>query len=216
MPTYVGDVPRFRSVRSATAARVALAVVVGAAVGAVIEWSVPHLPFSVEPLGNSAAPWLVVAFAIALTARRVFESAALAVVTLIALVMGFYVAQDIRGWAVSRHQVVLWTVASCVAGPLVGAAAAWLRRTPRTPAALGAGVLGGLLAGEAAYGISKLKFSTPPRYWHVQLVLGIAVAVLLPLWRSRRHLLDSLVPLSASLATCAVVGLCTLIAYQVP
>jgi hypothetical protein len=167
-------------------------------------------------LGNSAAPWLIVAFGIALTTRRFVESLALAVVTLITLVMGFYVAQDIRGWAVSRHQVVLWTAASCVAGPLVGIAAAWLRRTPRTRAAIGAGVLGGLLAGEAVYGLRVLRFSTPSRYWHMQLIVGIAVAVVLPLWRSRRRLLGSLPPLAASLATCAVVGLATLVAYHVP
>jgi hypothetical protein len=199
-----------------TGARVALAVVVGAAVGAVIEWSVPHLPFSLEPLGNSAAPWLVVAFAMALITHRLSESVVLSVVTLIALVMGFYVAQDIRGWAVSRHQVVLWTAASCVAGPLVGVAAAWLRRPERTRAAVGAGVLGGLLAGEAVYGLRVLRFSAPPRYWHVQLGVGIAVAVGLPLYRSRRQLLASLPSLSASLAVCAAVALGTYVAYQVP
>jgi hypothetical protein len=190
--------------------------VVGAAVGAVIEWSVPHLPFSLEPLGNSAGPWLVVAFAVALTTRSAITSIASAVVTLISLVMGFYVAQDIRGWAVSQHQVVLWTAASCVAGPLVGVAASWLRRENRTRAALGAGVLGGLLVGEAVYGVRKLEFSTPARYWHLQLALGIAVAVVLPLYRSRRHLLGSLPGLAASVGACAVVGLGTLIAYQVP
>jgi hypothetical protein len=209
-------VPRFHNSRSAAAARLALAIVAGAAVGSVIEWSVPHLPFALEPLGNSAAPWLIVAFVIALTARSVIESAALAVLTLIALVMGFYVSQDIRGWAVSQHQVVLWTAASFAAGPLVGVAAAWLRRANRTRAALGAGVLGGLLAGEAVYGLRKLEFSTPARYWHVQLVVGIAVAAVLPLYRSRHRLLGSMPSLSASLATCAVVGLGTLIAYQVP
>jgi hypothetical protein len=190
--------------------------VVGAGVGAFIEWSVPHLPFSLEPLGNSAAPWLLVAFAMAVITHRLTESVVLSVVTLIALVMGFYVAQDIRGWAVSRHQVVLWTAASCAAGPLVGVAAAWLRRAERTRAAVGAGVLGGLLAGEAVYGLRVLRFSTPPRYWHVQLVVGIGLTVALPLWRARRRLLGIVPTLATSLATCAVVGLGTYVAYQVP
>jgi hypothetical protein len=194
----------------------ALAVVAGAGVGAVLEWSVPHLPFSLEPLGNSAGPWLVVAFAIAVTTRRWSESVVLAVVTLVALVTGFYVAQDIRGWAVSRHQVALWIAASFAAGPLVGVVAAWLRGRGRTTAAVGAGVLGGLLAGEAVYGVRHLQFSTPHRYWHVQLILGIAVAVVVPLWRSRHRLLAGIPALAASAAACAVVGLGTFIAYQLP
>jgi hypothetical protein len=193
-----------------------LAVVVGFAVGAATEWSVPHLPFSLEPLGNTAAPWIVVACAVALTARRMGGSLMLAVVTLIALVLGFYVAEAYRGWPVSRHQVVFWFAASVALGPLVGLAAAWLRNARRTTAALGAGVLGGLLAGEAVYGLRELRFSSPARYWHVQLALGIGLAVGLTLWRSRHRLLGSLPSLAVSLATCIVVGLGTLVVYQVP
>jgi hypothetical protein len=202
--------------RSLMAARLALAVSVGFAYGAVTEWSVPHLPFSLEPLGNSAAPWLVVAFAVALAARRMVESLVLAVVTLVALVLGFYVAEAIRGWPVSRHQVVLWTVASGMAGPLVGVAAGSLRQVGRTAGALGGGVLGGLLVGEAVYGLTKLRLSTPAGYWNVQFVLGVGLAIGLTLWRSRRHWLGSVCAVAVSLAACAVVGLCTLAVYQVP
>ncbi|HVW81600.1 MAG TPA: DUF6518 family protein [Mycobacteriales bacterium] len=196
--------------------RGALAIVSGAAVGAVLEWSVPHLPFSLEPLANSAAPWLVLALAIALTTRRWAEAVVLAVTTLVALVAGFYVAEHLRGWPVSRHQVALWTAASFAAGPLVGLSAAWLRGHGRTAAALGAGIVGGLLAGEAMHGIRQLQFSTPHRYWHAQLVVGIAAAVALPLWRSRHRLVASAPPLMTSLATCAVVGAGTYVAYQFP
>jgi Family of unknown function (DUF6518) len=55
--------------RSRLAARLVPAAVVGLAAGAVTEWSVLHLPFSLEPLSNTAAPWVLVAFAAALTAR---------------------------------------------------------------------------------------------------------------------------------------------------
>jgi hypothetical protein len=77
-------------------------------------------------------------------------------------------------------------------------------------------VLGGLLVGEAVYGLTELEFSSPARYWHVQLVVGLGLAVGLSLWRSRKHLLGSPFVLAAALAACAVVGLGTLAAYRVP
>jgi Family of unknown function (DUF6518) len=203
------------SARSGTAARLALAIVIGLAAGAVTEWSVPHLPFSLEPLGNSAGPWVIVAFAVALTARGMGESLMLAVVALLALVLGFYVVEALRGWGVSRHQVALWSVASVAIGPLVGLAAGWLRHAGRMTAALGAGVLGGLLAGEAVWGLTGLRFSSPANYWHVEFVLGIGLAVGLTLWRSRPHLRGSVSTLAVSLAAGTVVGLATLGAYHV-
>jgi hypothetical protein len=202
--------------RSKMVARLALAVVVGSAVGAATEWSVPHLPFSLEPLGNTAAPWILVACAMALTGRRISESLMLAVVTLVTLVLGFYVAEALRGWPVSRQQIEFWAAASVAIGPIVGLAAAWLRRAERNTAALGAGMLGGLLAGEAVYGLTRLRYSSPTHYWYVQFALGVGLAVGLTLWRSRRHLLGSFPSLAVSMATCAVVGLGTVVVYQVP
>jgi hypothetical protein len=200
--------------RSRIAARLALAIAIGFAAGALTEWSVPHLPFSLEPLGNSAAPWVLVSFAVALTARRIEESLMLAVVTLLALVLGFYVVEALRGWGVSRHQVALWSVASVAIGPLVGLAAGWLRHAGRGTAATGAGVLGGLLAGEAIWGLTGLRFSSPADYWHVQFVLGVGLAVGLTLWRSRRSLLGGVFALAVSLAAGTVVGLATLGVYH--
>jgi hypothetical protein len=208
------DPRALRSLGRRVVARLTLAAAVGLAAGALTLWSVPHLPFSLEPLGNSAAPWLIVAFAVALTARRKAESLLLAVVALIALIVGFYVAEAVRGWPVSRHQVVFWALASVVAGPLLGLAASWFRHADRTAGALGAGLLGGMLAGEAVYGLTQLELSSPAGYWDVQFVVGIALVVTLTLWRSRRHLLGSIPALAASLAACAGVGLATLAAYQ--
>lgn len=204
------------SARSRAVARLTLAIAIGLAAGGLTEWSVLHVPFSLEPLTNSAAPWVLVAFAVALTARRNEESVILAVVTLLALVLGFYVVQADRGWAISRHQVAFWSVAGVVIGPAVGLAAGWIRNAGRMAAALSAGLLGGLLAGEAVYGLTDLRFSSPAGYWHVQLVLGLGLAIGLPLWRARRYPRGYLSALSVSLAACIVVGLATIAAYQVP
>jgi hypothetical protein len=198
------------------AARLTLAAAVGLAGGAATEWSVLHLPFALEPLSNTAAPWVLVAFGVALTARWMSESLVLAVVTLVALVLGFYVAEALRGWTVSRHQVEFWSVTSVVVGPLVGLAAGWLRHAGDTAGAVGAGGLGGLLAGEAVHGLAALRFSSPADYWHAQFVLGVGLAIGLPLWRSRRRRLGSVPALAASVTACAMVGLGTLAAYQIP
>jgi hypothetical protein len=197
------------------AVRLALATAVGLAGGAATEWSILHLPFSLEPLSNTAAPWVLVAFAVALAARGMGEALVLAVVTLVALVLGFYVAEALRGWSVSRHQVEFWSVTGVVAGPLVGLAAGWLRHGGRTAGAVGAGVLGGLLAGEAVHGLTALRFSSPADYWHAQLVLGVGLAIGLTLWRFRRRWLGSIPGLAASAAACTMVGLGTLAAYQI-
>jgi hypothetical protein len=216
-PGAVGHAPNpsLVSARLTRPVRLALAVAVGLAAGALTEWLVPHLPFSLEPLGNSAAPWVLVAFVVALTARGMRESLMLAVVTLLALVLGFYVVEAGRGWGVSRQQVALWCVASAAIGPLVGLAAGWVRHPGRMTAPLGAGILGGLLAGEALWGLTGLRLSSPARYWHVQLVLGVGLAVGLTLWRSRRRLRGSIPALAMSLAAGALVGLATLAAYNV-
>jgi Family of unknown function (DUF6518) len=198
------------------AARLTLAAAVGLAAGAATEWSVLRLPFSLEPLSNTAAPWVLVAFAVALTARWMGESLVLAVATLVALVLGFYVAEALRGWPVSRHQVEFWSVTSVIVGPLVGVAAGCFQYAGRTAGALGAGALGGLLTGEAVHGLTALRFSSPADYWHAQLVLGVGLAIGLTLWRSRRLRLGSVHALAASVTACTVVGLGTLAAYQIP
>ncbi len=180
------------------------------------EGLVLRVSFDLVPLTNTAAPWVLVAFAVALTARRIDEAVILAVLTLLALVLGFYLAQATRGWAVSRHQIAFWLLASFVAGPLVGLAAGWLRHGGRILGGIGAGIVGGVLVGEAVHGIRDLTYSSPHTYWRVQLALGIALTVGLTLWRCRRDLLAGAPALAAALASCAAVGIATLIANQLP
>jgi hypothetical protein len=198
-----------------TATRLVLAVVVGLAVGAWTEWEVLRISFALLPLTNTAAPWVLAAFLVGLSARRVEEAVLLAVVTLLALVVGFYIAQATRGWEVSHHQLAFWLIASFVAGPLVGLAAGWLRHGSTVLAAVGAGIVGGIFVGEAAYGIRKLTYSSPHTYWRVQIALGVVIAIGLPLWRRRRELTSVAPALAASLATCAGIGAATLAAYLV-
>jgi Family of unknown function (DUF6518) len=201
--------------RGEIAIRFAIAVTIGLAGGALTQWSILHLPYTLEPLSNSAAPWVVVAFALALSARSIGESLLLAVTSLIALVMGFYLAEALRGWPVSQHQVEFWIVTSVLMGPLIGLAAGWFRRAGRTAGALGAGILGGLLVGEAAHGLIALALSSATRYWDVQIAVGVVVSIGLTLWRFRGLRRGRIPALGVSVAACTLVGLGTLIAYQV-
>jgi hypothetical protein len=207
-----GTNPKRRRVQ--TAARLTIAVAIGVAIGALTQWSVLHLPFSLEPLSNSAAPWVLVAFAVALSARSIGESLVLAVVCLVALVMGFYLAEALRGWPVSRHQVEFWIVTSVIMGPLIGLASGLLRHAERAAGALGAGILGGLVVGEAVHGLSALALSSPARYWDAQIALGIGLTIGLTLWRFRRRRIGRIPALAMSVTVCALVGLGTLVAYQ--
>jgi hypothetical protein len=192
-----------------------LAIACGLAVGGAQSWSVSHLPFSLEALGNTAAPWFVVAFAVAMAARRIGGSMTVAMVCLLSTVAGFYAVEAMIGWGVSSHQVVQWSVCSVVAGPLVGLAAGSFRHAGRLPTALGAGLLGGLLVGEAVWGLTGLKLSSPADYWHVQIAVGVALTIGLTLWRSRDDLRGGVPMVAASLAAGTMVGLATLAAFRV-
>jgi hypothetical protein len=189
------------------AVRVALAAAVGLLAGAITEALVLRVSFSLVPLTNTAAPWVLVAFLVALAARRLDEAIALSVVALLGLVFGFYLAQATRGWEVSGHQV---------AGPLVGWAADRLRRGAPLAGGIGAGIVGGILVGEAVHGIRDLTYSSPHTYWRVQLILGIVLTLAPTLWRARRDPGLAAPALAAALLTCAVIGFATLLAYQVP
>ena len=201
----------------ASPGRFTLALAIGLAGGVVTEWSATHLPFTLEPLANSAAPWILIALAIALSARP-HDRVARAGRGDAPRPRPGLLAQSPKPTAGGRcrfHQVGLWSAASVAIGPLVGLAAEWLRNTGRLWNALGAGVLGGLVAGEAVYGLADLRFSTPAEYWHVQFVLGVVLAVGLALWRSRRHLINGAPAIAVSLTAFTAIGLLTLGVYQV-
>jgi uncharacterized membrane protein len=181
---------------------------VGLTLGAVTERAQSLLPWSTSALANSAGSWVLVTFAVALTARNLCDAAARGTIGLVGLVAGFYIAQSLRGMPVAPRTILFWTAAGIVLGPLVGVAAGAVRRGRPVAAALGAGVLGGLLVGEALYGLHYIAASTSAEYWHAQLAVGVVSASGLAWWRSR-HLL-AVVP---SGVACAVTAALTVSAY---
>jgi Family of unknown function (DUF6518) len=168
------------------AAGVAAAALVGLVGGALTDLGQSRLPWAVAPLANSAGSWVLLAFVVALGARGLLGAVARSSTCLVGLVVGFYAMAMGRGVAVGHESVVFWTVAALAVGPLAGAAAGALRHVGSDSAAVGAGVLGGMLAGEAVYGLRHLP-ATSPGYWVAQFAVGSALAVGLAWWRTGRR-----------------------------
>lgn len=141
----------------------------------------------VGSLANSAGPWALAAFAVALFARGVGSAVSSSTLTLIACELGYVAATEVRGGSNAASTVQFWLIAAVLAGPPLGAAAAWSRRASHwLPAGAGAGVIGGVLTGEGAYGLTEIADTTSPAYWTVEVVLGVAAAALGVAWVVRR------------------------------
>lgn len=94
-----------------------------------------------------------------------------------------------------------------VAGPFIGAAALALRRRP-LHAALGAGLLAGLLVGEAVYGLTVVGDTTSPVYWWISGAGGVLLLGAMA-FRIRR---PGLIVLAAALTSSIAAAF--LLAYQ--
>ena len=197
-------------------ALVIVAVLAGIVGGALTEGLVLRVSHQLEPLTQTAAPWVIVVSAVALLARNIREAVVLSVITFLALVLGFYLAQETRGWSVSHHQAAFWFAASFVAGPLIGLAVGWLRYSSRLLGGVGAGLIGGIFVGEAIYGLRERSLSTSAAYWHVQIVVGVVLWVGAVLWACRRRLSRSASAFAASMGSAAVFALATYLAYKLP
>jgi hypothetical protein len=165
---------------------VAAAALVGLVAGALTDLGQAWLPWTVAPAANSAGSWVLLSFVVALGARGLVGAVVRSSTCLVGLVIGYYAMAIERGVAVGHQPVVFWTVAALAIGPLAGAAAGALRHIGSDYAAVGAGVIGGLLAGEAVYGLRHLT-GTSPGYWVAQFAVGTAVTVGLAWWRTGRR-----------------------------
>jgi Family of unknown function (DUF6518) len=201
--------------RSGSLALVAVAIVAGIAGGAITEGLVLRVSHQLEPLTQTAAPWIIVVAVVALLARDIRTAVVLSVITFLALVLGFYLAQETRGWSVSHHQAAFWFAACFVAGPLIGLAVGWLKYGSRVLGGVGAGMVGGIFVGEAIYGLRERSLSTSAAYWHVQIVVGAVLWIGAVLW-ARPRVTGRIPAIAASLASAAVFALATYLAYRVP
>lgn len=151
---------------------VLLAVVVGLGLGAVTAWAQGWLPDELGSLANSAGPWAVVAFLLALLAGRPGVAVLVGAGTLAALLAGYVLAAAVRGDASSDALILFWGLAAVTVGPVLGLAAYAARRGPPLWAALGVATMSVVLIGEGAYGLLTVADTTYPPFWAAEALIG--------------------------------------------
>jgi hypothetical protein len=157
-------------------ARDALVVGAGSLVlGGLTSFGQTVLPDPLRPFANSASGWtLLTALLVWLCRTGPGRSAVLGAEGFVLLVLGYQVVSGLRGFVTSEE---LFLVLGVLAGPVVGAASSWLRRTD-LHGAIGAAVLAGIGVGEGTYGLAVLIASTGWLYWTLIGIAGVALLVL--------------------------------------
>jgi len=152
-----------------------LVVLVGSVVlGGATSFAQGLLPQGLQPFANSASGWTILTVLMVWSARQTLRwSAVLGAVSFVALVLGYTVVSNVRG---AYFSPVFWSVVGVVVGPWVGAAAAALHQRGRW-AAIGTGLLAGVLLGDSLYGITVVMATTGWAYWTFVGVLGVALLV---------------------------------------
>jgi len=79
-------------------------------------------------LANSSGSWTLVAFGLALLlATGVRNAAVIGSLALLALLVGYVLGAEARGYASGTGLIAFWGAAALLAGPLVGIGAYWSR-----------------------------------------------------------------------------------------
>lgn len=149
----------------------AVSLVLGGLTAYAQQW----LPDELGSLANSSGSWVLIAFLLALLATRPVLAAVSGGLTLFMLLAGYVIAADLRGYESSNALLVFWGTAAVLVGPFVGLAAYWSRSGGPGLVACGSGLVGGLLIGEAVYGLVVISDATHPPYWWGQLAAGLLV-----------------------------------------
>ncbi len=172
--------------RNHTVAVVTSVVVVSLGLGVLTAYGQEWLPAEVGSLANSSGSWCLAAFLLAMLASRPRVAAACGVVSLLMLLVGYSVANELRGFAAGTRTLLFWGTAAVLAGPLLGLGAYWVRFGRDVLAALGVGALSGVLVGEGVYGLAYIADTTSPPYWWGQIGVGLTLLGVVVVRRLRR------------------------------
>ena len=170
--------------RSSLPVRVLRVLVVAVLAGAVTSFGQTYLPDELKSLANSSGSCCALAYAFALVGRRPGEGVAYGVLSLVALVSGYYVVSRLRGFAVGLGPVLFWMLAAVTAGPALGLGAQWLQHKRATRQGLGVGILPGVLIGEGSTALATVGDTTYKGYWVASIIVGTGLLI----WLGSRRL----------------------------
>ena len=124
-----------------TAPGLVLVGIAGLSLGFLTAYAQEWLPDELGSLANSAGSWALVAFTLALLAVDGRTAVSFGCLALVALLIGYILGANVRGFASGRSLIVFWGAAAVVAGPLIGLAAHRVRTEHGPMAALGIGAI---------------------------------------------------------------------------
>lgn len=184
---------------------VAAALVLGVLTASAQGW----LPQQMGSLANSVGSWALVAFALSLLATSDRLAAVFGCASLLGLLAGYVVGAQMFGYPSSHSTVLFWGAAALLAGPLLGISAYWVKTRRDVLAAIGVGVMCGVLVGEGVYGLTRIADTTYPPYWWGEILVGL-VGLLTVAWRR----LLGFRALAVSVAATVLVALAFVVVYS--
>ncbi len=177
-PATLGAVSRLSARGNASSTRMLLvAVGAGLAIGLVTSVGQGSLPEWLAPLSNSSGSWCLCAFALALLERDPRQAALVGFGSLVAMLAGYALATEFRGYTLGTSMFVRWGVAAAIAGPALGVGAAWLRGPNPLRAAAGVAPIAGILLGEGLYGLTVVAATTSVGYWIGEVAVGFGLVI---------------------------------------
>jgi hypothetical protein len=183
--------------------------VAGFALGVLTVFAQEWLPHEMGSLANSSGSWALVAFSFALLASNRGTAALFGFLALITLLLGYVIGGEFRDIASSSGLIAFWGLAAVIVGPILGSCAYWTKSGRGYLAAIGFGVMSGVLIGEGAYGLAYIADTTYPPYWWVEIVVGAALLG----WGVLRRVRGTW-PIVAALASSFVVALAFVAIYS--
>ena len=183
------------SVAPSSARAIAIVTAGGLAIGMLTSLGQGALPSEMGSLANSAGAWSLAAFLLCLCNAAPSRGLLLGFLALAAMLVGYFVATELRGFATGTTLWLFWGVAAIVVGPVLGVGAAWVRGTDRRRIAAGAAVIAGILVGEGAYGLTVIAGTTSSAHWTLQISVGLGIVIGVSVIRLRQP---------ASIALCTV------------
>jgi hypothetical protein len=159
------------------AARLGIVGIVALSLGVLTAYAQEWLPDELGSLANSSGSWALVAFGLALLlATGVRNAAVIGSLALLALLVGYVLGAEARGYASGTGLIAFWGAAALLAGPLVGIGAFWVKSGGGLRPALGVGAMSGVLIGEGLYGLAFIADTTYPPYWWAETLVGALLA----------------------------------------